>query len=118
MDSVIDFLVAISKIPVIGPGLLFFAVLVLIAVFGPRLMNSRKEDQVESNVLEQLKQMSAQMVTVNVRVNELDNMVHKQQVRLTRLQVLVIQMNGLLVGNGIQMPDYMKAELKELTDDE
>ena len=118
MDTLIEFLVALSKIPAIGPALVFFSILVMLAVFGPRFMNSRKEDQVEGNVLNQLQQMTEQMESLRNRVNGMDAMIHRQQIRLTRLQVLVIQMNGLLVSNGIKMPDYMQAELKELTEDD
>ena len=65
-----------------------------------------------------------QLVSLTERVNvlskksdEMSNTIHKQQIRLTRLQVLVIQLKGLLVAKGVEIPPYISAEIAALVEE-
>lgn len=86
------------------------AALIGIAVYLPKILNSVKSDKVDGNVLDRL-------LAHEKRMNEMDLLIHKQQVKVTRLVVLVTHMNGLLVQNGVEIPTKIEAEIMELTED-
>lgn len=79
------------------------AALVSIAYLLPKLTNGMKADRIDGKLLE--------------RLDDMDTQIHKTQVRVTRLVVLVIEMNALLMANGVDIPERMKKEMRDLTKD-
>jgi hypothetical protein len=92
----------------VGWGSAIAAALIGAAVYLPKIFNTIKSDRIDGNVLDRIKRHEE-------RMDKMDKTIHRQQVRLTRLQVLVIQMNGLLAQNGVAVPEFMQAEIRELT---
>jgi hypothetical protein len=84
--------------------------LIAIALFLPRLLNAVKSDKVDGNVFDRL-------LKHEERMNAMDDTIHKQQVKVTRLVVLVTHMNGLLIANGVTIPEKIEKEIQELTED-
>jgi hypothetical protein len=94
----------------LGTAATFILGIVALAIFGPKIVNAVKGDRVEGNVLDRL-------LAHEKRMNEMDSLIHKQQVKVTRLVVLVTHLNGLLTTNGIQIPEKIEKEITDLTED-
>lgn len=104
-----DWLVAFGN-STAGTWAAFVSALAAIAVFLPKLLNAVKSDKVDGNVLDRL-------LKHEERMNQMDDTIHKQQVKVTRLVVLVTHMNGLLIANGVTIPEKIEKEIQELTED-
>jgi hypothetical protein len=92
---------------VAGYGAAVAAALIGIAAYLPKLLNSIKGDRVEGNVLDRL-------IAHERRMNEMDKTIHRQQIKVTRLLVLVIQLEGMLEASGVKMSESMRQEISEL----
>ena len=73
----------------------------------PKLLNAFKSDKVDSSVLSRL-------LSHEARMNLMDKTIHKQQIRITRFMVLMIQLEALLEANGVQIPATMRVNMQAL----
>lgn len=105
-----DFLKDFSN-SVAGWGSAIAAAIIGIAVYLPKILNTVKSDKVDGNVLDRL-------LAHEKRMNEMDRLIHAQQIKLTRLQVLIIKLEGLIAGAGLTIHDALREEIDELTKDD
>ena len=66
----------------------------------------------------QLNSLTARVGDLSRKMDEMSDTIHKQQIKLTRLQVLVIQLKGLLMVKGIGIPAGISDEIKALVEEE
>ena len=77
----------------------------------PKFKNGMRSDGIDGQIMSRFERHEN-------RMNGMDLRLHRQQVKITRLQVLIIQMEGLLVANGVKVPENVKTEIRELLDDD
>lgn len=105
------------------------AILAFIAYQLPKLRGQHKRQDLEDSATTvqigmvnglhhsyeaQLKSLVDRVTAMDQRITSMDSIIHDQAVRLTKLQMLVIQLNSLLAANGVKIPDYMVEEIKQL----
>lgn len=78
-----------------------------IAAYLPKLLNTIKGDKIDGTILDRVERHEKRMDTM-------DALIHKQQIKLTRLQVLVIQLLGMLKTNHVDVPVDVQEEADEL----
>jgi hypothetical protein len=84
-----------------GLGGLILVALVSLAVYMPKLLNQFKSDRFDGNLM--------------TRLDEMDKKIHKTNVKVTRLVVLIIRLEALLLANGVSIPADLQAEMAEMT---
>lgn len=82
-----------------------------IAVFVPKLLNAVKGDINNGNVLDRL-------TNLEKKADIQDRKIHKQAVRITKLVMLVIKLEALIVRSGVQIEQSLAEEIEQLTADE
>lgn len=100
----------------IGDSFVAVGAAIALAVFGaftamPKILNTIKSDKIDGNVLDRIKRHEE-------RMNEMDKTIHMQQIKLTRLQVLVIRLEGLIAHAGVHIHDELRSEIAALVRDE
>jgi hypothetical protein len=66
---------------------------------------------------EQIESCQKDAVEFRAQFSLMDKMIHKQQTRLTRTEMLLRQFSSLVKEHGIPVPDFMQEELKDLIAD-
>lgn len=90
------------------------AAAVALVTFLPKLRNGMKTDQLDGDVLTRLTKMEKH-AAVQDRKSELqDRKIHRYSVKLTRLVVVVIRLEGLLVANAVVIPPDLAEEISWL----
>ena len=92
----------------LGTGSAIAAAVIGIAVYLPKLLNAVKTDRIDGNVLDRL-------LAHEKRMNEMDKTIHEQQVKVTRLVVVVTHLKGLVVRSELEMPGWLEEEINSLT---
>lgn len=87
------------------------AVLVGLALGFQKLLNNWKGDKIDSGILDRLANAEKRMANMEITQQ-------KQALKLTRLQVLVIKLEGYIAAGGMKVPDDIKEEIEELVKDE
>lgn len=87
------------------------AALISAALFLPKLLNMRKGDQIDGDILKRIERHEK-------RMDRMDKTIHKQQIKLTRFAVLVVQLVGIIVGAGNTVPPAIQAEIDDLMAEE
>jgi len=77
----------------------------------PKMLNSLRSDKIDGSVLTRL------MAHEN-RMNRMDTVIHAQQIKITRLLVLVIQLEGLLENNGVVIPPHLRQDIRHLVNED
>lgn len=77
------------------------------AAYLPKLLNSYKGDQLAGNVLDRIRELEK-------KSDEQDAKIHQFSIRVTRLIVLVIRLEALLVDRKIPIPQDVVNEMNEL----
>jgi hypothetical protein len=67
----------------------------------PKLLNGFKTDRIDGNLL--------------ARLDAMDAKIHTQAVRITRLTVLIIRLEALLIAHKIEIPKDLRDELDEIS---
>ena len=75
--------------------------LVLLAMQAPKLLNGVKGDKIDGNLLD--------------RLNDMDKKIHSTSIKVTRLVVLLIRLEALLIVSGGAIPKDLQDEIAELT---
>lgn len=91
-----------------GAGAAIASALIGIAVYLPKLLNTVKSDKLDGNVLDRLARAEA-------RMDRMDETIHRQAVKLTRFEVVVLRLIALLVQHQVSIPLDIRAEIDELT---
>lgn len=86
------------------------AALVGLAVYLPKINNGIKQDGINGNVLDRL---AALEKTASVQ----DKKIHRASVRITKLVMLVIKLEGVIARSGAQLSQEVIDEIQELTQD-
>ncbi len=94
------------------------AALLAMVTFLPKLRNGMKTDQLDGDVLTRLTNMEKHANAQDRRMVHQDRKIHRYAVRLTRLVVVVIRLEGLLVANSVVIPPDLVEEIYKLKDDE
>lgn len=76
--------------------------LILAAMQLPKIVNAMKGDRIDGNLLE--------------RVEKLEEKTHLYAVKITRLTVIMLRLEGILIAKGIEIPPELTAEIEELRD--
>ena len=82
--------------------------LVFLATQLPKLLNNRLGDKIDGGVLARIERHEK-------RMDKMDRTIHRQQVHITRFEVVVLHLVGLLVANGVKIPEHLQEEIDELT---
>lgn len=77
----------------------------------PKLVNGFKSDKLDGSILDRVTKLEAKAEIQDLKI-------HRQAVRITKLVVLVIRLEGILMASGTQIPDSVREEIMELTKDE
>jgi hypothetical protein len=75
------------------------------------------EHTIVSSLHEELKRISDELEDARKRQAEMNELIRSQAIKLTRMEVLMIRMYGLITHNNIQMPDDLKNHIDELVKD-
>ncbi len=76
----------------------------------PKLLNSYKGDQLAGNVLDRIRDLE-------LKSDVQDRKIHKAAVRVTKLVVVVIRLEALLIDNHIAIPQDLVSEIQSLRRD-
>jgi hypothetical protein len=87
------------------------AALIGLAVYLPKISNGMKQDGINGNVLDRL-------AALEKKTDVQDKKIHKQAVRITKLVMLVIKLEALIVRSGVQIDKGLADEILALTSDE
>lgn len=68
----------------------------------------------QESIIQHTKELESLRATVNI----MDRTIHRQQKTITRLEVLVLQMKGLMAGAGVMIPPMMQREIDDLVKDQ
>jgi hypothetical protein len=100
------------------------------AVFLPKIMAGLKRDQfdfkattTQANMVDniyhiyekQITTLSDRLTKMELRVNEMDETIHVQAMKITRLIVVVIQLKSLLENSSVPLPEHLREEIDRLT---
>lgn len=75
------------------------------------------EHTLVDNMHDELKRISDALEEARKRQSEMNDLIHLQAIKLTRMEVLLIRMYGLLTHNNIKLPDDLKSHIDELVND-
>lgn len=98
-----------------GGGPLGVATAIALALIGlaaglPKLLNAYKSDQLSGNVLDRIRDLE-------LKSDVQDRKIHKAAVRVTKLVVVVIRLEALLIDNHISIPSDLVSEIQALRKD-
>ena len=114
-------------------GTTLAGVLIAIIIWGPKLMSAVRRDKLDGVVAatqtdmvngihlsytEQLRSLTLRVTEMDAHIRRTDLMVHKQRIKLTRLQVSLIHLQSLLTLNGIEVPPHIRSEIDLIVRDE
>lgn len=128
MTEIYDFLVKTNNLVVIGSalaaGLIFLAW--KLSMFTPKEKLGSKVEDAQGDLVDglhasyerQFDLLNSRITAMDTRILTQGDLIHRQQVRLTRLQVLIIQMKALLQAQGTPLPAYIQAEITALIESE
>ena len=92
--------------------------LLILAVLGPKLLNAFKSDTLNGNVLDRLKAMEEHARVQDRRAIIQDDKIHRFAVKVTKLVVVMIRLEGLLQKNEIEIPQDLIDDMVELRRDD
>ena len=75
------------------------------------------EQTIVISLHEELKRISDELEDARKRQSEMNELIHLQAVKLTRMEVLLIRMYGLITHNNIQMPEDLKTHIDEIVNE-
>jgi hypothetical protein len=81
--------------------------LVALAALIPKLLNSIKGDGLAGNLLDRVKELES-------KSDRQDAKIHRFAVKVTKLVVVVIRLEALLIDNNIPIPPDLVAEIQKL----
>lgn len=111
-------------------GTALAAAIISLATLLPKLLATFKKDKLDGAVAstqhsmvdglqhsyeKQLDNLSERHDKLEERVGCMDDTIHAQAIKVTRLIVVVIHMNGLLDQHSISIPSHIKNEIDNLT---
>lgn len=94
-------------------GALAAAVIALAYVL-PKLLNGFKGDQLNGNVLERLKAMEDHAAVQDRKMIVQDDKIHRYAIKVTKLIIISMRLEGLLMANNITIPPDLIAEIARL----
>ena len=105
-----------GTVATVGGGAM--GVVALLAYQFQRFMNRHKADKIDGNLLDQLTAKFNAQHLINVaqdeKIEAQDEKIHGFAIRITKLTVLVIRLEGLLVVHNIEVPEDLKADITDL----
>lgn len=105
----------LGSLTVIAAILVIF--LIVISTYLPKMMNAFKSDKLDGNVLDRLEKMEKH-AAAQVKKNEIqDAKIHKFAVKVTKLVVVMIRLESLLMFHNIPIPQDLQDEINELKND-
>jgi hypothetical protein len=96
----------------------------------PKIMASLKRDKLDATVAttqisqvdgiqstyeKQIHSLYDRLNKMELRVNEMDETIHFQAVKVTRLIVVVIQLKSIMTEYAVPIPEHLKEEIDRLT---
>lgn len=91
--------------------------LIVISTYLPKMMNAFRSDKLDGNILDRLEKMEKH-ANAQVRKNESqDDKIHKFAVKVTKLVVVMIRLESLLMFHNIPIPQDLQDEINELKND-
>lgn len=75
------------------------------------------EQTIVTSLHDELKRISDELEDARKRQSEMNELIHLQAIKLTRMEVLLIRMYGLITHNNIPLPDDIKSHIDELVKD-
>lgn len=112
----------------LGTGLA--TAVVLFATLLPKIMAGLKRDRLDATVAQtqmvmvdgiqnsyqkQISNLTARLNRMELRVNEMDETIHFQAVKVTRLIVVVIQLKSIMTEYSVPIPIHIQEEINTLT---
>jgi hypothetical protein len=99
-------------------GGLLIAALVTLAAVGPKLLNMFKGDSLNGSVLDRLSAMEKHAQVQDRRAIAQDDKIHRFAVKVTKLVVVMIRLEGLLQKYEINIPQDLIDEMLVLKRDD
>ncbi len=90
------------------------AAVIALAYILPKLLNGFKGDQLNGNVLERLKAMEDHAAVQDRKMILQDDKIHRYAIKVTKLIIISIRLEGLLVANEIEIPPDLITEIDKL----
>lgn len=94
----------------LGTASVIAIALIALAALIPKLLNSFKGDLIQGNVLDRLKTLELGAATQEIKV-------HKFAVKVTKLVVVVIRLESLLIEHNIPIPPDLMKDISDLKKD-
>lgn len=98
-------------------GGLFVASIIALAYMLPKLLNGFKGDQLNGNVLERLKAMEEHALVQDRKMILQDDKIHRYAVKVTKLIVIIIRLEALLMANSVNIPNELLDEIAKLKEE-
>ena len=92
--------------------------LLTLAMLGPKLLNMFKGDSLNGSVLDRLTRMEDHAKIQDQRAQIQDKKIHRFSVKVTKLVVVVIRLEGLLQQHEIKIPQDLLDEMMDLKKDD
>ena len=92
--------------------------LLTLSVVGPKLLNMFKGDTLNGSVLDRLKSMEAHAALQDRRAIIQDDKIHRFAVKVTKLVVVMIRLEGLLQQHAIEIPQDLIDDMVDLRKDD
>ena len=92
-------------------------ILILISTYLPKLMNAFRSDKLDGNILDRLEKMEKYAATQTRKNESQDDKIHKFAVKVTKLVVVMIRLESLLMFHKIIIPQDLQDEINELKND-
>jgi hypothetical protein len=72
------------------------------------------EHTILDSVHDELKRITDEMQAARKRQNDMNELIHQQAIKLTRMEMLMIRMYGLITNHNIQVPEDMQLHIDDL----
>lgn len=92
--------------------------LLVLSILGPKLLNMFKGDSLNGSVLDRLKSMEEHAKIQDRRAIVQDDKIHRFAVKVTKLVVVMIRLEGLLQQHEIEIPQDLIDDMVELRQDD
>lgn len=99
-------------------GGIIVAALLVVSVVGPKLLNMFKGDSLNSSVLDRLKAMEEHARVQDRWAIMQDDKIHRFMIKVTKLEVVMIRLEGLLQKHEIEIPQDLVDDMVELRKDD
>lgn len=96
-----------DKHPILLYGFLILLALIAVAKYLPGLITDLKASRIDGDLVTRITTLEEKSAAQDVKI-------HEYAVKITRLTVIMIRLEALLLANGVKIPDDLVADIEEM----